>query len=176
MAFCYFVRREWTGNISSITILHVYEASRAYRNLSQENTSVWKTYTKAYLAILEAKSKPNTVEKDLNETTYIKKFTNKNLLHPTLIQGWIAQSMTLIESKRMCEYIEWDCIRFILAFVIFLLLLGISVSHSLIPYIHRNWTINETSIDIPWQIKCIHISYMIYSTTFYLVLLSMMTK
>lgn len=176
MAFCYFVRREWTGNISAITILHVYEASRAYSNLSQEHTSVRKTYTKAYLAVLEEKSKSNTVEKDLNERTYIKKFTNKNLLHSTLIQGSIAQSMTLIGSKTMCEYIESDCIRLILAFLIFLLLLGITVSHSLIPYIHRNWTINETSIDIPWQIKCIHISYIIYSTTFNLVLLSMMTK
>jgi hypothetical protein len=41
---------------------------------------VRKTYTKAYLAVLEAKSKPNTVEKDLNETTYTKKFTNKDQL------------------------------------------------------------------------------------------------
>jgi hypothetical protein len=48
---------------------------------------VGKTYTKAYLAVLEEKSKSKTVEKDLNERTYIKKFIKKNLLHPTLIQG-----------------------------------------------------------------------------------------
>ncbi len=161
--------------ISAITILHVYESSRAYRNLSQENNSVRKTYAKAYLAVLEAKSKPNTVEKDLNETTYIKKFTNNDLLHPTLIQGSIAQGLTLTGSKTMCEYIGSDCIRFILASLIFLLLLGITIPHSLIPYIHRSLTTNETSIDIPWQIECIHISYIIYSITFYLVLLSMMT-
>ncbi len=161
--------------ISAITILHVYESSRAYRNLSKENNAVRKTYVKAYLAVLEAKSKPYIVEKDSNNITRIEKFTNNDQLHPTVIQESIAQTLTLTGSKTMCEYIGSNCFRFLLAFLIFLLLVGITISHSFIPYIHRHWPNNETSIDIPWQIQCIHVSYVIYSSTFYLVLLSMMT-
>ncbi|UJR24771.1 hypothetical protein I4U23_006145 [Adineta vaga] len=164
--------------ISILIILHVYQTSSFHRRTFFNRNLLKNTYHTAHLQLLEIKSTPNNTKLSTYSIDYQSKShfyeiidRKMNDFHPTLLHKSITES--LINSSQNPTSNLFYCIVSILLLISFLPLV---IIHPFIPTLYRIFHLNIIFTNIPWDIRLIQYSYIIFSFMFYTSIISLMIK